>query len=96
MVVYLDGYLSPKHSYLSNTLSKFQKLADRVEESKWGLAQVQQPYFNGLTMTEIFEKTILDKGKDTSEHANTTLAWLQKQDDYQDIMTYYLNKYLGK
>jgi hypothetical protein len=98
MVVYLDGYLTPRsHSYyIWSTLGKFQRLADQVQASEWGLAQVEQPYFNGLTMTEIFNQTILNMGKDTVEHANATLTWMKQQKDYQEIMPYYLNKYFGK
>jgi hypothetical protein len=99
IVVYLDGYLtSRRHShFVWSTLRKFQRLADQVQASEWGLAQVEQPYFNGLTMTEIFNQTIiLSAGKDTFEHANATLTWMQQQKDYQEIMTYYLNKYFGR
>jgi hypothetical protein len=90
-VIYMDGYLKPK----SFTLRKFRQIGKDVQGSEWGLAQVEQPYFNGYTMETILNNLIKD-GKDTMEHVNATLAWLRQQDDYQDVMTYYLNKYFGK
>lgn len=104
MVVYMDGYLVPRQTFLddylpeilwTSTFQKFQSLADQVKKSEWGLAQMKQPYFSGMTMTSIFEKTIVESGKDTPEHAQATLTWMKQQEDYQEIIPYYLNKYLG-
>ena len=89
-VIYMDGYLQPKAS-----LSRFQKIAKDVQTSHWGLAQVEQPYYRGSTMESILNQLVVDR-KDTKEHVQGTLEWFQQQDDYQDVMTYYLNKYFGK
>ena len=90
VVIYLDGYLQPKPF----TLRKFRRIAQQVQESYWGLSQVRQKHFNGLSMTTILRNLIRD-GKDTSEHVQTTLDWFQQQPDHQEIITYYLNKYFG-
>jgi len=88
-VIYMDGYLQPKAS-----LSRFQKIAKDVQTSHWGLAQVEQPYYRGSTMESILNQLVVDR-KDTKEHVQGTLEWFQQQDDYQDVMTYYLNKYFA-
>jgi hypothetical protein len=90
-VIYMDGYLQPHY----RALSKFRKVSKELQTSEWGLAQVLQPYFNGLTMEAIL-KQLTEAGKDTTENANATLEWMREQEDYQDVMPYYLNKYLGK
>jgi hypothetical protein len=59
------------------------------------LAQVKQPYFNGDTMENILNISIVQMHKDTTEHVQDTLEWMRQHDDYQEVMTYYLNKYLG-
>jgi hypothetical protein len=92
-VVYLDGYLTPK----LGTWRKFRRIAQQVQGDSegWGLAQVKQPYFNGYTMENILNISIVQMHKDTTEHVQDTLEWMRQQDDYQEVMTYYLNKYLG-
>lgn len=89
-VIYMDGYLQPKYF----TYQKFQTISRSLQGSYWGLSQVKQKYFNGLTMETILNNLVKD-GKDTVEHVHTTLAWFQAQEDYQNGMTYYLNKYFG-
>lgn len=96
-VVYMDGYLQPKRSWwfqTTPTLAKFQDIVQQVQRHPWGLSQVKQAYFNGLPITTILHNLARDR-KDTIEHVNATLSWLQQQDDYQDTMTYYLNKYFA-
>jgi hypothetical protein len=91
-VVYMDGYLKPKFSLWPE---KFEKVVEQVKHHPWGLSQVKQKYFNGLTMSTILHNLVRD-GKDTTEHVNATYRWLTQQDDFQEIMTYYLNKYFGE
>jgi hypothetical protein len=96
-VIYMDGYLQPKRSWWSSsksTLGKFDNVVDQVKHHPWGLSQVKQAYFNGLPTTTILQNLIRDR-KDTIDHVNATLSWLQQQDDYQEIMPYYLNKYFA-
>lgn len=91
-VFYMDGYLEPRFSW---TPSKFRAIVEQVQSHPWGLSQVQQKYFNGLNMSTILNNLVRDR-KDTAEHVDVTLSWLREQDDYQEVMTYYLNKYFGK
>ena len=98
-VVYMDGYLQPKHNWWfqwqwPTTRDKFQAIVEQVHQHPWGLSQVKQAYFNGLSMDTILNNLVRDR-KDTVEHVNATLSWLQKQEDYQPILTYYLNKYFA-
>ncbi|KAG7350938.1 hypothetical protein IV203_010298 [Nitzschia inconspicua] len=99
-VVYMDGYLQPKrrsswwNPASTSTLIKFRNIVDQVQNHPWGLSQVKQAYFNGLPTTTILQNLVRDR-KDTAEHVNSTLSWLQQQDDYQDVVTYYLNKYFA-
>jgi len=99
-VVYFDGYLKPKirHRFwelsTTTTLTKFQTIVRQVQNHPWGLSQVKQKYFNGLSMTTILNNLVRDR-KDTVEHVNATITWLKRQDDYEEVMTYYLNKYFA-
>jgi hypothetical protein len=96
-VVYMDGYLQPKKGqwwWQPSTLSKFRAIADQVHHHPWGLSQVKQAYFNGLPTTTILQNLVKDR-KDTVEHVNATMTWLQQQDNYQEVVTYYLNKYFA-
>jgi hypothetical protein len=99
-VVYMDGYLQPKRSWWwwwwsqQSTLAKFHDVVDQVKHHPWGLSQVKQAYFNGLSTTTILQNLIRDR-KDTIDHVNATLSWLKQQDDYEEVMTYYLNKYFA-
>jgi hypothetical protein len=91
-VFYMDGYLKPRFSW---TPSKFKAIVDQVRSHPFGLSQVKQKHFNGLKISTILMNLVRDR-KDTADHVNVTLSWLREQGDYQEVMTYYLNKYFGK
>ena len=101
-VVYMDGYLVPKTSTIFDfdfnfglyVPTKLQRIVDQVKSHPFGLSQVKQKYFNGLSIPTLLNNLVRDK-KDTVEHVNATLQWMVSQDDYQPVMTYYLNKYFG-
>mmetsp|Transcript_48304 Transcript_48304/g.117014 ORF Transcript_48304/g.117014 Transcript_48304/m.117014 type:complete len:197 (-) Transcript_48304:39-629(-) len=100
-VVYMDGYLVPKTSIFDFDFNfglclptKLQRIVDQVKSHPFGLSQVKQKYFNGLSIPTILNNLVRDK-KDTVEHVNTTLQWMMSQDDYKPVMTYYLNKYFA-
>jgi hypothetical protein len=97
IVIYVDGYLRPKVSWYetrTQALAKFQSLVSVTQTHDWGLSQVPQQFFNGLSMTTILNNLVRDH-KDTIEHVNATLQWFHQQEDYEEVMTYYLNKYFG-
>jgi hypothetical protein len=96
-VMYMDGYLVPQSSYWNlglYTPAKFWNVIEQVQSHPFGLSQVQQKYFNGLSIPTILNNLVRDQ-KDTVEHVNTTLEWMTSQHDYEPVMTYYLNKYFG-
>ena len=77
---------------------KFQNLVRQVQSHPWGLSQVKQKYFDGLSMTTLLNNLVRDR-KDTKEHVENTLAWFRSQEEggnFREVMPYYLNKYFGE
>jgi len=74
---------------------KFQTVAKQVHDHPWGLSQVKQQYFDGLSMTTLLHNLVRDR-KDTKQHVEKTLRWFRSQTtDFREIMPYYLNKFFG-
>jgi hypothetical protein len=89
LVVYLDGYWKPRPL----KTVKFRMLLRDLQVHKYGLFQVSHPFGNGLKAE--FER-IVSGTKDTQEHVDLSLKWLEAQPDFDDNCTLYWNGVFGK
>jgi hypothetical protein len=89
IVIYMDGHFHPR----AGKGAKFDRIAQSVEGSPFGLSQTT--HAKGGTMTREFER-IVSGTKDTQEHVDASLAWLQSQPDWNNNATLYWNAVFGR
>jgi hypothetical protein len=89
LVVYLDSYWKP----LPFKSVKLRMMLRELQDHKYGLFQVTHPFGNGLKAE--FER-IVSGTKDTQEHVDLSLKWLEAQPDFDDNCTLYWNGVFGK
>lgn len=88
LVIYMDGHFHPR----SGKGNKFDRIAQSVERSQFGLIHTTHP--KGGTLTREFER-IVSGTKDTQEHVDASLKWLQAQPDWNNNATLYWNAVFG-
>ena len=87
-VMYLDGHFVPRNK----KSLKFRMLAKSTLGSKYGLIQTTHP--KGGSLSEEFER-IVSGTKDTQQHVDASLEWLQAQPDWYNNATLYWNAVFG-
>jgi hypothetical protein len=87
-IFYFDGHYKP-----AGKLERFPKLAKKIKQSKFGLAQQLHP--RGYTALDEFD-AILEMEKDIKQNVNASIEWLQAQPDFYNNCTLYNNAFFGK
>jgi hypothetical protein len=88
-IFYFDGHFEPsKLTYLA-------KLAKKIKESKFGLAQKLHKQSKRRSAIAEFD-AVLKLKKDIKKNVNASIEWLQAQPDFYNNCTLYENAYFGK
>jgi hypothetical protein len=88
LVVYLDGYWAPQ----KGKSLKYRLLSREIQDHDYGLLQITHHFGNGIRAEM---ERIVNGTKDTREHVDAALQWMESQPDFIDNCTLYWNGVFG-